>query len=237
MVNEFSPEEKLLHLIKGKQNSVVPARTKAVPPVAQAISQKAGQVAPSSDEAPVEKTHKKKQKLKPAFNVNYLILGAFIVLVFLAGYFIFTALIYKEDQEVENLKLLIKSFSETEEPGEFEAEKALTEKKEASNNEKPASSFEDYQKLLNKKAIFAPPARSNGKVKAIEGPGLRDLVKGLSLVGIIPGNQPQVIIEDKRNGQTLFLKKGDMIDNIRVKDILNGRVILECNDETVTLSL
>jgi hypothetical protein len=237
MANEFSPEEKLLHLIKGKQNSAVPAQSKAVPPAAQAIPQEAGQIAPGSDKVLEEKTHKIPQKIKTAFNANYLILGAFIVLVLLAGYFIFNALIYKEDREVENLKLLIKSFSEREEPGEFEAEKAPTEKKEASNNEKPVSSFEDYQKLLNKKTIFAPPARSSSKAKAIEGPGLRDLVKGLSLVGIIPGDQPQVIIEDKRNGQTLFLKKGEMIDSIRVKDILSGRVILEFNDETVTLSL
>jgi len=237
MVNEFSPEEKLLHLIKGKQNSTVPAQPKAVPPAAQAIPLKAGQAMPGSDKVQVEKTRKNAKKLKTIFNVNYLILGAFIVAVLLAGYFIFNALIYKEDQDVENLKLLIESFSETEGPGELEAEKAPLTKKEAPDNKKPASSFEDYQKLLNKKTIFAAPARSNSKAKEIGVPSLRDLVKDLSLVGIIPGNYPQVIIEDKRNGQTLFLKKGEMINNIRVKDILSGRVVLECNDETVTLSL
>ena len=237
MINEFSPEEKLLHLIKGKQNPVVPAASKAEEPAAQAIPREAEQVRPISDKVPVEEIHKNEKKLKTVFNVNYLILGAFIIIILLAGYFIFNALIYKGDQEVEDLKLLIESFSEVEVPEEFGAEKAPITKKAAADSEKAVSSFEDYQKLLNKKTIFAVPARSDSKVKEVKGPSIHDLVKDLSLVGIIPGNYPQVIIEDKRNGQTLFLKEGETINNMRVKDILSGRVILERNDETVTLSL
>jgi len=73
--------------------------------------------------------------------------------------------------------------------------------------------------------------------RIFEGPSLRDLIKDLSLVGIIPGDRPQVIIEDKRNGQTLFLQVGEMIDMIKIKEIQSGRVVLEIGDETITLSL
>lgn len=258
MADEFSPEEKLLHLIKGKQDSAVPAAPEAKEPKAQAVPQEDRQALPGPDKVPGDskevqskdtvlqsvnalnpavKAYKNARKSKSTFNANYLIFGAFIIIVLLTGYFIFNALIYKEDQEVENLKLLIESFSKTEGPVGSGAEKAPPVKKEDSDNKKPASSFEDYQKLLDKKAIFAPPARSSSKAKETEGPGLPDLVKDLNLVGIIPGNHPQVIIEDKRNGQTLFLKKGETINYIRVKNIQNGRVVLEHNDETVTLSL
>lgn len=263
MVNEYSPEEKLLHLIKGKHNPVTSIEPVTEELKAQAIPLEDISPAPSSDKVsngsggvqskdgtlqsisapkPIEKNNETTKALKVLFSVNHLILGIFIILVILAGYFIFNVLIGKEDKEVENLKALIRSFSETEESGESEEGKVPLVNKEmpseaVPDNEKPASSFEDYQKLLNKKAIFAPPVISNSKGKESQGPSLRDLAKDLNLVGIIPGDDPQVIIEDKRNGQTLFLKKGEMIDTIIVKDIQNGRVVLEFNDETLTLSL
>ena len=103
--------------------------------------------------------------------------------------------------------------------------------------DKPAASFEDYQKLINAKSIFAPPVVQTGKAVAQEGPGLNELIKDLRLVGIMPGEMPQAIIEDRKNNQTLFLKEGDMINDIEIKSILAGRVVLARNDETVTLSL
>ncbi len=258
MANEFSPEEKLLHLIKGKQKPVVDDKLKAeeLPPQAIPLEVKQPEPAPykasgADDKAraggsvaqsinvpdSIERANKTVQGSKTIFNTHYLILGAFIILVCLAGYFIFSGLIGKEDKEVENLKLLIKSFSDTKEPGEVKADRPLAAVKIPPSDKKPASSFEDYQKLLNEKAIFAPPVKSNNKAREVDGPSLRDLVKDLSLVGIIPGDSPQAIIEDKKNGQTLFLKRGEMIDNIRVKEILSGKAILEYNDETITLSL
>lgn len=263
MTNEFSPEEKLLHLIKGKKDHLIPVQPKAEEPKVEAVSREKEKSARSSDSGPVqgdkprqgdnassaanrlnpeENAHEAPQPLKPILNINYMILGLFITAVLLSGYFVFNTLIGKGDQEVENLKLLIKSFSDSGEAEKLKSEKPLpvekgASKKAAPKNERPGTSFEDYQKLLSKKAIFAPPIRNDIKQKDTAAPGLRDLVKDLSLVGIIPGDYPQVIIEDKKNAQTLFLKEGEMIDTIRVKEIQSGRVILESDDETITLSL
>ncbi len=263
MTNEFSPEEKLLHLIKGKQNHVIPVQPKAEEPKVEVVSREKENSGHSSDSGtaqgdkprqgnsassivnrpnPGENAHEATQALKSIFNINYLILGLFIVVVLLSGYFVFNALIGKGDQEVENLKLLIKSFSDSEEAEGFKSEKPLPAEEEVNNkagskNETPGTSFEDYQKLLDKKTIFAPPIKNDIKQKDTAALGLRDLVKDLSLVGIMPGDYPQVIIEDKKNAQTLFLREGEMIDTMRVKEIQSGRVVLENDDETITLSL
>ena len=99
------------------------------------------------------------------------------------------------------------------------------------------SSFDDYQKLLSDKSIFAPSAPRKRQQLAAEGPSLRDLVKELRLVGIMPGEDPQVIIEDKRTGETLFLKRGEMINDIKIEIIGTGRVTLGYGEDTATLSL
>jgi len=261
MLNESSPEEKLLHLIKGKHDRNIPAQPKIDEPELKVISQEEKQSEPSSGKAPgndkelnvnngalsneskaVGKNREATQASRSILKTNYLIFSAFIILVILAGYFIFTALIGNGDKEVENLKLLIESFSEAGEVEQSKQEKAAPDTEVAGNeditkNEASSASFEDYQKMLSKKAIFLPPAKSNIEQQDIEEPSLRDLIKDLSLVGIIPGDRPQVIIEDKRNGQTLFLQVGEMIDMIKIKEIQSGRVVLEIGDETITLSL
>ena len=70
--------------------------------------------------------------------------------------------------------------------------------------------------------------------KAIE---VSDMVSEFRLVGIIPGDEPQAIIEDKKSGQTLFLKKGERLAEVVIKEISEGRVVLGYNEETITLSL
>ena len=53
----------------------------------------------------------------------------------------------------------------------------------------------------------------------------------------MPGEDPQAIIEDKRTGETLFLKRGEMINDIKIEVIGTGRVTLGYNEDTTTLSL
>ncbi len=59
----------------------------------------------------------------------------------------------------------------------------------------------------------------------------------IGLVGIIPGNDPQAIIEDKKSQQTYYLKKGQAVNGITVEDIDGGRVSLDCRGKKMTLLL
>ena len=58
-----------------------------------------------------------------------------------------------------------------------------------------------------------------------------------TLVGIMPGENPQAIIEDKETGKTYYLYKGTSFDGGIVQEIGSGRVVLECKGEKINLVL
>jgi hypothetical protein len=59
----------------------------------------------------------------------------------------------------------------------------------------------------------------------------------IGLVGIIPGNNPQAIVEDKKNQKTYYLLKGQSINGITVEDINEDKVALEYRGKKMTLFL
>jgi len=60
---------------------------------------------------------------------------------------------------------------------------------------------------------------------------------GLGLVGIIPGKDPQAIVEDKKNKKTYYLFKGQSINGITAEDINKNKVVLEYKGKRMTLFL
>jgi len=273
MERDFSPEERLLRLIKGKKFSPkkpVPKPSNQFRPIAEIPDEPLpGPEPPEASEvsalkAPVPKEEEAAKKNKPAiskdpvplvqprqakvpkappfsFNINYLYAVAGVVALFLLGFFIFNGLINKNDEEIENLQLLINSISEVSKEVPPERKEQTPSKESAASKKEPrqkkASSFADYQKLLKDKKVFEPAVTQRRRTGLSEDSALREAVKQFNLVGTIPGDEPQAIVEDKRTGQTLFLKKGEAIDNIEVMDISNGRIILGYEGETITLSL
>jgi len=256
MNREISPEERLLHLIKGKKKPDMDAEHAAgeprdisdlsdiiVPiPVssgADSIKDKNGHQ-PSAAGVNFDKSKLKIFLAKPRININptYIVIGIILISISAVLYFMFNLAGAKDEQEVENLKKLIASISETRQSDSPGAEdKAPVQDKKPAAQDKAGASFDEYQKLINAKAIFAPPVTDTRKASVPEGPSLNDLTKDLRLVGIMPGDIPQAIIEDKKNNQTLFLKEGETINDIKIKNISTGKVVLARNDETVTLSL
>ena len=57
----------------------------------------------------------------------------------------------------------------------------------------------------------------------------------LKLVGISWSNNPDAMIEDTRAKKTLFVKEGDLINDILVKKILRDKVILNLEGENIEL--
>lgn len=60
---------------------------------------------------------------------------------------------------------------------------------------------------------------------------------GLGLVGIIPGDNPQAIVEDKKSQKTYYLAKGQSINGITAEEINEDKVVLEYRGKRVTLFL
>ncbi|NQT95814.1 MAG: hypothetical protein HQ572_05130 [Candidatus Omnitrophica bacterium] len=253
MNENSSPEERLLHLIKGKkeppaseESPVAKEEIKIeINPAPESLPQQKEEKPAAKKNIPAEMPIPKPKIPNPvkakqlSFNISHLYIIITILLVGLVSFFAFNIFSNDEKEELERMQALIASLSEAVETAGTEETKELDkqEPEVVVDKPKPNSSFDEYQKLLNEKTIFAPPVTSKRKEKVKEGPGLRELIKEIRLVGIMPGDEPQAIIEDKKSGQTLFLIKGESIGDIQIRDISSGKVVLGYGEETMALSL
>lgn len=64
-----------------------------------------------------------------------------------------------------------------------------------------------------------------------------DLIKDINLVGIISGDEPQAVIEDKKAQKIYYLKKSQYIGELQLEDILEGKIILNYNGQSYELYL
>ena len=85
--------------------------------------------------------------------------------------------------------------------------------------------YDFYQRELGQKQIFKTNYTQEEKAAAI--PTDIELTKEINLVGIISGDDPQAIIEDRRTQKTYYVSKGQFIGDYKVEDIREGRIILE----------
>jgi hypothetical protein len=60
-----------------------------------------------------------------------------------------------------------------------------------------------------------------------------EATKNFKLVGISWSDNPDAIIEDTKNGQTFFVKKGQVIDEMVVESIAKEKVVLRYNQELI----
>jgi hypothetical protein len=94
--------------------------------------------------------------------------------------------------------------------------------------------FSFYQEVAAKRNIFIPQAVAEARPLDIAS---GDLVKDITLVGIISGANPQAIVEDKKAQKTYYVNKGQAIGEFQVEEILEGKIILNYNGEKYELYL
>jgi type II secretory pathway component PulC len=89
-------------------------------------------------------------------------------------------------------------------------------------------SREEYLAEIKKRNVFLP-FDLRESVREGMSAEVSELVKDLSLVGIIWSKNPEVMIESKRESRTMLLKKGDTFnaDEIKVKEITKNSAVLE----------
>jgi hypothetical protein len=89
---------------------------------------------------------------------------------------------------------------------------------------------------LPSRQIFRPVSSERGVKRA----GERIVFspdKEISLVGIILGEDPQAIIEDKRTQKIFYVKKGQFIEEFKLEDIEFGKAILSYKDRKFEIHL
>ncbi len=65
----------------------------------------------------------------------------------------------------------------------------------------------------------------------------KTLAGRLSVIGLVDGNPPQAIIEDREAQKTYFVSAGQHVtEGLIVSDIREGRVTLDLNGQTIELS-
>lgn len=95
--------------------------------------------------------------------------------------------------------------------------------------------YESYSEGIIDRQIFSSPT-----AQETQGPSSGvdiDLIKDINLVGIISGENPQAIIEDKKTQKTYYLSKGQFIGEFQVEDIREGKVILNFRGQRYELYL
>jgi len=98
------------------------------------------------------------------------------------------------------------------------------------NNLEAIISSEEYVKMSKQRDIFSREQHVTDKSLAVsDKPDIARNRTDLQLVGIYFSEEPEVIIEDKVEKKTYFLKEGENIKDIKVKSIHQDRVILESN--------
>ena len=94
--------------------------------------------------------------------------------------------------------------------------------------EKKPKAFLYYLEMVQRRNVFNPIelGREIIEKKVVKKKDLSKLIKEFTLVGISWSNEPVAMIEDQERKKTYFLKKGDILRDIEVKEILEDRVIL-----------
>ena len=110
-------------------------------------------------------------------------------------------------------------------------EKVTEEKIEAKDETKSS----DYYLEGTQRQIFTSPANQEAEKPAAAESA--DMIKDITLVGILAGDNPQAIIEDKKTQKTSYVTKGQFIGELQVEDIQEGKVILNYKGQKLELYL
>lgn len=103
---------------------------------------------------------------------------------------------------------------------------------------KETKTYESYLKTIANRQIFSSSVSTDASLKPMPGVILdSDIFKNINLVGIIAGDNPQAIIEDKKAEKTYYLTKGQSIGEFQIEDIQEGKIILNNKGQRYELHL
>lgn len=211
MVKEnISPEEKLLNIIKQEDNNTIKKREEGVKN--SAIFNKINKVAGN-----VRSLLKEKFSISSGANIKKANSAFFVILLVLIIFLLIDFVNYRP-----SLKKIYDNVSNL--------HSAPVEKKLITLLEP----FSDYLEICKKRDLFSPSAAKSELIET-EVLNLSQLIKDLRLVGIYWGEYPEAMIEHIKEKKTYFVKQGQTIKNIKVKTILEDRVILKYNNEEMEL--
>lgn len=226
MRKDFSPEEKLLRLIKGIKKKGQPKEEELTPKIQSSANGMPQLSKISAHQKGTESKIAKSISISLPFKlkeINTETLNTILVIILgcLLLYFVYDlghTLLSKKTEP----RVLAEDEHKT--PKVTEGKAALEVKP-----------YSFYSSSIGGRNIFMPQELESESV--VTGPAVDEVKAGLSLIGIIAGDRPQAIIEDKKSGKSYFLYKGGTIGQANVVDILQDTVIMEYNGQRFELVL
>lgn len=223
MKEKTSPEERLLHLIKGQGK-------KEKPPVVAALHYSGARV-PKEKASSELKAHGfevngplHKDIARKIIFLKRVNTGLLVMLGLLVG------------GAVVMLNALWKiQVSDTHSKGEPKNEGSSA--KIAQPERKP---YPYYADIINQHELFkvaAEEIKQPAVVDTVPQVNPLELLSNYSLAGVVSGQSPQAIIKDKKAQKTLFLGKGQSLGEFKIHDIMEGKVILDFKGQKLELSL
>lgn len=210
MAREFSPEERLLNLIKRRKTRTKEGLDKrpSVPPQEPIDYKQKINTALSSVSGLNNAIHLKNIKILNTF--------FFAILVIIIIYFVIEIFLIPAEEPA--LPDVIKP-DKPHVPEEIMAEP-----------------YSYYSKELKAKEVFKPLVKEEIRESIPEIP-IEELIGNLALLGIVAGENPQAIIEDKKQQKTFFLREGESAGGILLKKIADGTVTVIYKGEEFNLTL
>ncbi|MFH1655816.1 MAG: hypothetical protein ABH954_04320 [Candidatus Omnitrophota bacterium] len=203
------PEERLLRLIRGRKDSDEKPRT--AEPVKKKI------LVDSNLSKPFNKFFK--NKIVPSLNFKFLNILLVSVLIMFLSYLVLHLFIPSQSRIIRISESV-----------------RIEEKKDKADIQiSQPKDYEYYNKQFAKRDIFNAPLldKATGTPTASSQQAIQDF----KLVGIVLDDQPQVILENSATKETHFLNKGESLDRIEIKDILESKVIVIYGGEEIELEL
>ena len=104
-----------------------------------------------------------------------------------------------------------------------------------------SADFSAYGEIFERRKVFEPYSQKEEAARAAAephspGPVFSSWNGKYKLVGIILDAAPQVMIEDIKNKETLFLKTGDNLEAAALKEIQEGRAVFVYANQTFVLT-
>ncbi|MBM3251575.1 MAG: hypothetical protein FJZ11_02170 [Candidatus Omnitrophica bacterium] len=203
------PEERLLRLIRGRKDS------EQKPAIAAPFKKKT-----NADLAifhPINKLVK--NIITPFLNLKYLNILLVLLLIILSFNSVSQLFIFSQER-IKGILLSAK-------------EKEIQDIKEIQISQPKDYGY--YNKQFAKRDIFVAP--SIEKQADVSPLGSQQAIKNFKLVGIVLDKKPEAILENNVTKETYFLNKGDKLDSIQIKEILESKVILLYGGDEIELEL
>ncbi|MEE8360318.1 MAG: hypothetical protein V3S04_05265 [Candidatus Omnitrophota bacterium] len=215
MAKEFSPEEKLLNLIKKKK------KPEAAP--VQETTRVEGS-APEMVEAPAKEKAVRISQPAVSFggianfeNIKTLNTALFAMLILIILY-VFVDIFFIPPKEIRVT--------------------GIDEKKYArSVDEIDVRPYSYYSQEMRSKKVFRPSITQERTKSFAPEIIAEEIIGNLTLLGIVTGEVPQAIIEDKKLKKSFFLKEGQSTGGVLLKKIDEGSVTVVYRGEEFNLSL